>query len=113
MEDTNYGTRANSSISSTPTIKSVDESYVWMLMAMDGVSKWFPIVTTIIGLPGNVMSLLITTKKDNRSRSTCIYMAGLAIVDTIVLLNNLQYKIFVIHGVLGAGSMDANVFYLR
>jgi hypothetical protein len=49
------------------------------------IAKWWTVVVVGFGLPGNVMSLMITLKKDNRRISTCVYMASLAIVDTCVL----------------------------
>jgi uncharacterized membrane protein len=43
-------------------------------------------IATVIGIPGNFMSILITMQKDNRRISTSIYMAGLAVVDTMTFL---------------------------
>ncbi|XP_064627862.1 G-protein coupled receptor 183-like [Lineus longissimus] len=43
-------------------------------------------VATVIGLPGNIMSFLITMRSDNRRISTSVYMAALAVVDTMTFL---------------------------
>jgi hypothetical protein len=48
--------------------------------------KWLLLFILPIGVFGNVASLLITTKKDNRRISTCAYMSGLAVFDTLHLL---------------------------
>jgi hypothetical protein len=46
--------------------------------------SWIPIVVT--GLFGNVMTITITLQKDNRRISTCNYMTGLALADSMVLI---------------------------
>ncbi|XP_064619614.1 uncharacterized protein LOC135483044 [Lineus longissimus] len=57
------------------------------------------------------MSLMITMKKDNRQISTCVYMAGLAIVDTCVLLfSEILWKLLISHG-LGPG-LESNFAFL-
>jgi hypothetical protein len=74
--------------------------------------KWWTFVGIGFGIPGNTMSLLITTKKDNRHISTCVYMAGLAIVDTCVLFfSEILWKLLISHG-LGKG-LESNFAFLR
>jgi hypothetical protein len=57
------------------------------------------------------MSLLVTLKKENRQIGTCIYMAGLAVVDSFVLIITMTYRVLVFHG-LGKG-LEANLGFLR
>ncbi len=45
---------------------------------------WIPIVLPI-GLIGNILSIIVTLQRNNRKISCCVYMAGLAVSDTIVL----------------------------
>jgi hypothetical protein len=60
--------------------------------------KWWMVVGVGLGVPGNMMSLMITMKKDNRQISTCIYMAALAIVDTgVLIVSEILYKLLVSH----------------
>ncbi|XP_064631722.1 thyrotropin-releasing hormone receptor-like [Lineus longissimus] len=60
--------------------------------------KWWMVVGVGLGVPGNMMSLLITMKDDNRQISTCIYMAALAIVDTgVLIVSEMMYKLCVSH----------------
>ena len=74
--------------------------------------KWWTVVSVGLGVPGNLMSLMITMKKDNRKISTCIYMAGLAVVDSCVLLfSEILWKLLISHG-LGPG-LESNFAFLR
>jgi hypothetical protein len=88
-----------------------NRSYAWMQFGTEILTKWFQIFTMIIGIPGNIMSLLVTLKKGNRQIGTCIYMAALAIVDSFVLIIVMTYKVLVFHG-LGKG-LEANHVFLR
>jgi hypothetical protein len=44
------------------------------------------IVPVVIGVPGNLFSLLVTSSKENRHLSTCYYMSMLAVADTVFLV---------------------------
>ncbi|XP_064631360.1 cysteinyl leukotriene receptor 1-like [Lineus longissimus] len=57
-----------------------------MLFFSDVLANYVWMVTAIFGIPGNILCLLISLQKENRRFSTCIYMAGIAIVDTISLV---------------------------
>jgi di/tricarboxylate transporter len=43
-------------------------------------------VPVILGVPGNLIALAVASKKANRELSPCTYMAAMAVVDTILLL---------------------------
>ncbi|XP_064642591.1 proteinase-activated receptor 1-like [Lineus longissimus] len=68
-------------------------TYPFMEFATEVLSKWASFFIVAIGIVGNTMSLLITTKKDNRRISTCVYMTALASVDTVVLINEFVHAI--------------------
>jgi hypothetical protein len=44
-------------------------------------------VPVVIGVPGNVIAILIATRKHNRNLSPCIYMMAMGVADTVLLLN--------------------------
>jgi hypothetical protein len=70
----------------------------WIVQVTDYVIKWGFLLTFGLGLPGNMMSLLITLKRDNRKISTCIYMAALALVDSVVIVNVALLKMLITYG---------------
>jgi hypothetical protein len=86
-------------------------TYPLMHIITEVLVKWWPIVTLTLGFTGNVMSFLVTTKKGNRQISCCIYMAGLSIVDSLVLVGVMLYKTLVSHGL--GGNLHANLVFLR
>ncbi|XP_064622786.1 C-C chemokine receptor type 3-like [Lineus longissimus] len=89
---------------------SVGPTYSFMAQMTAVIYLYWPFFTATIGIIGNNMSLLITTKKDNRKHSTCVYMAGLAIVDTCFEFVVSAYKIVVFHGV--GKNMEENLMFL-
>jgi hypothetical protein len=100
-----------SNVDELPTQTPGASSYGWMLLATDILTMWWPICTILFGIFGNILSLLVTTKKDNSRISTCVYMAGLACVDTCVLIAVALYKLMISHR-LGEG-MDESLLFLR
>jgi hypothetical protein len=86
-------------------------TYPLMLFVIEVLAKWWPIVTLTLGFTGNVMSFLVMTKKENRQISCCIYMAGLSIVDSLVLVGLMLYMTLVSHGL--GGNLYANLMFLR
>ena len=101
MNDTEFG---------TPGV-DVDPEILLMTSITEVIYKWWPFFTATIGICGNTMSLLITTQRDNRRHSTCVYMAGLAIVDTCFEFVVSAYKILVFHFV--GENMHENLAFLR
>ena len=47
--------------------------------------NFFFLFAEILGIPGNVLSLLVSLQKRNRNASTCNYIAAMAVADTMVL----------------------------
>ena len=77
---------------------SSQAEYKSLEIAITVLSKWPSVVYTPLGLFGNFMTFLISLSKENRAISVCVYMCALSVVDSIVLLNNLSYRILHIHG---------------
>ena len=73
--------------------------YHHLELALLALTKYVPFFTCAVGIPGNFISFLVTMKKDNRRISTCIYMAAIAVMDTMVLFGVLGLRIVVMHGV--------------
>jgi hypothetical protein len=46
--------------------------------------SWF--LPVALGIPGNLMAILIASKEHNRKLSPCIYMIAMAVADTVLLL---------------------------
>jgi hypothetical protein len=67
----------------TDTIAGLDYSSMESILYF--FTRYFWMITTVFGIPGNVLSFIICLQKDNRRFSTCIYMAGLAVVDSLLL----------------------------
>ena len=84
----------------------------WILLLTEYVSKWWFVFVFVFGIPGNLMSLLITLKKQNRRISTCVYMAALALVDSVVLINVALHKTLIIHGWPGE-AIKSSIPFLR
>ena len=46
----------------------------------------------IIGFPGNIMIILVATRKHNLLLSPCIYMTAMAVADTVLLLTSVIFQ---------------------
>jgi hypothetical protein len=68
-------------------INTQEPDYALLTFFFDFFTKYFWMLTSVLGIPGNVLSLMISLTKDNRQFSTCIYMAALAVVDTFHLVD--------------------------
>ena len=81
------GTTAFENITATAksSVVEVGSTYFAFHFAM-AVNKYWLIIMVILGLPGNTLSLLIMLQKHNRTFTTCLYLAALAISDNIVLI---------------------------
>ena len=50
------------------------------------IKTYVSVVPFIIGFPGNMMIILVGTRKHNLLLSPCIYMTAMAVADTVLLL---------------------------
>ena len=81
------GTAAFDNITATDksSVVELGSTYFAYDFAM-AVNKYWLIIMVILGLPGNTLSLLIMLQRHNRTFTTCLYLAALAISDNIVLI---------------------------
>jgi hypothetical protein len=56
---------------------------LWALMSF--FTKYLWMVTVALGVPGNILTICISFTKENRKISTSIYIAAVALADTMVL----------------------------
>ena len=75
----------NITTTNKPSVIELGSNYFAYDFAM-AVNKYWLIIMVILGLPGNTLSLLIMLQKHNRTFTTCLYLAALAISDNIVLI---------------------------
>ncbi|XP_064643084.1 thyrotropin-releasing hormone receptor-like [Lineus longissimus] len=52
------------------------------------LSRYIWIVPVVLGVPGNVLSILVANRKHNRALSPCVYMKAMAVADTLELLEH-------------------------
>ena len=50
------------------------------------IAFWYYLSVALVGIIGNLLSIMVVSRKQNRMLSCSIYMGGLAIADTIVLI---------------------------
>jgi hypothetical protein len=63
------------------------------------------LLPAVLGIPGNIMVILIASKEHNRKLSPCIYMIAMALADTVLLLEVAWVVILVRlwdHGIVGS-----------
>jgi threonine/homoserine/homoserine lactone efflux protein len=60
----------------TDTQKSDDISYLF----------YFWLIPVVVGIPGNVMAIIVANRKHNRRLSPCIYMTAMGVADTVLLM---------------------------
>ncbi|XP_064620959.1 growth hormone secretagogue receptor type 1-like [Lineus longissimus] len=71
----------------SPTQRHQDERIVVLLqVAFDSLSRYPWILASSLGIPGNILSVLVANRAHNRRLSPCIYMSAMAVADTILLL---------------------------
>ena len=67
----------------------------------------------VVGIIGNMLTLLVTTTKENRRISSCVYMAALSVVDTMVLVVPPLYNAAFEYGLASHWSDDTvKLYYL-
>ncbi|XP_064644611.1 galanin receptor 2b-like [Lineus longissimus] len=90
--------------SATPT------SYPALEIVYTILTKWAPYPIFTIGFFGNTLSLLITTKQENRHITTCVYMTALAVIDNMFLALWILSSSLTYHG-LGDSIQDRHTFH--
>ncbi|XP_064635624.1 growth hormone secretagogue receptor type 1-like [Lineus longissimus] len=57
---------------------------LWFLYSIIGSYLW--LLPICLGVPGNIISIFVANRRQNRRLSPCIYMSAMAITDTLLLL---------------------------
>ena len=70
----------------TAETESTAPGLQWMTTMIKVVSMLW-VVPVALGVPGNLIAILVTTTTDNRKLSTCNYMTGIAVADLICPLS--------------------------
>ncbi|XP_064647142.1 thyrotropin-releasing hormone receptor-like [Lineus longissimus] len=50
------------------------------------LQHYVPVISGILGIFGNISAFLVTTKKENRRNSSCVFMSAMAVADTLFLV---------------------------
>jgi hypothetical protein len=53
------------------------------------------LIPAVLGVPGNILAVLIATREHNMKLSPCIYMAAMGLADTALLLELVWINILV------------------
>jgi hypothetical protein len=81
--DQNYGITTATHQQETGADRSM-----WILQLLYVIfSKYAWILPVGIGIPGNLLTLMVATLKRNRRLSPCVYMAAMAVADSCVLFS--------------------------
>jgi hypothetical protein len=75
-------------------VAPVDPEVLVLRVVYEITVKYAWMAVIILGLFGNVMSIIINLQKDNRRISTCNYMTVLALADSGVLVEECAWRSF-------------------
>jgi hypothetical protein len=90
-----------SSITSTERTTPTDEDrYLFEVLKIvqTALSRYTMLVPVILGVPGNILSVVVANRKHNRNLSPCVYMAAMGVVDTVFLFDILWYYLIYSRG---------------
>ncbi|XP_064642970.1 probable G-protein coupled receptor B0563.6 [Lineus longissimus] len=93
---------------------STSQDYPLLQMVLVGLMHWPYVVFVPLGVVGNMISFLITTKKSNKNLSTCVYMSALSVVDTMILISVTSHRVIFVLGqsaVIQYGINDVIFFW--
>ncbi|XP_064643078.1 uncharacterized protein LOC135497247 [Lineus longissimus] len=77
---------ASTSLSDTAITARWENDTIFMFV-IEACTKYVWIFLIIFGIPGNILALVISLQKSNRTSAACIYMAAIAAADFLVLVN--------------------------
>ena len=90
------------------------DDYTALKDALMVLQKQFFYTYIVLGLFGNFMTFLISISKENRKISVCVYMCGLSIVDSIVLIDTFLYRIlFNVDKILSYEDVEVKTLWLQ
>jgi hypothetical protein len=82
------------------TLMLGDEDYSLLKTIMMALTKYVWAVPVAIGIPGNILAILVANRKHNRKLSPCIYMTAMAVADSLFLLEVTWYYSLLYQGYL-------------
>jgi hypothetical protein len=89
-------------MNSTPDPTRTDEGYPLLKAISFALTNYVWIAAVALGIPGNILSILVANRKHNRKLSPCTYMTAMAVSDTLFLLEVTWY-----YSVSYQGHLDA------
>jgi hypothetical protein len=73
---------------------SIASDYIWL-------------IPTVLGVPGNIISILVANRKHNSHLSPCVYISAMAVADSVLLLQQAWFLMVIYWG------LGANIKYGR
>ena len=68
------------------TLLNFNNTALHVTDALGRIAFWYYLNVAVVGIIGNLLSIMVVSRKQNRMLSCSIYMGGLAIADTVVLI---------------------------
>jgi hypothetical protein len=69
-------------------------------------------IPILVGIPGNVISIMVAVRPNNRNLSPCIYMAAMGVADTLFLFES-ALSLFADGIILRFGIIQNPLWYIR
>lgn len=91
MRDLTSNSTPGNSTTSSPVPSDADYYFVWVY-----VSPWI----LLIGVVGNILTLLVMTRRRMRGSSTCVYLSAIAVADSLALLFRIPPEFFEAAGIV-------------
>jgi hypothetical protein len=66
-------------------------NYPLLRTVLTALTQYVWIIPVVFGVPGNILAMLVANRKHNRNLAPCLYMAAMAAVDTLFLLETLWF----------------------
>jgi hypothetical protein len=83
------------------TVQHLQDAEIAVLQAaFSAITKYAWIIPVTFGVPGNILTLLVASRKHNRKLSPCVYMSAMAGTDTVFLLEITWYYSVFYRGLL-------------
>jgi hypothetical protein len=74
------------SVNYTNDVTRQSPKYPLLATVAEIMTRYIWIAPVIIGVPGNILAILVANRKHNRALSSCIYMKAMAVADTSELV---------------------------
>ncbi|XP_064637544.1 growth hormone secretagogue receptor type 1-like [Lineus longissimus] len=81
---------------------SQQEDFSFIKSILLALTKYLWTIPVVLGVPGNILTILVARQKHNRKMSPCVYMTAMAVSDTAFLLDVTWY-----YSLFYQGHLDA------